>query len=118
MGHFTCSMMGKAESEDRPASGGEEADALSEQVQNLSIEDSQRQEPAQTPQPQQSEEASLVSQLHARLQLSERVHTAVVQDHTNEGFVLDVIIFDNSDQEPLSHPQSHKHEALIPQNSS
>ena len=68
--------------------------------------------PVQAVQP----EPSLIASLHARMQLSERVHTAVVQDHTVDGFLVDVVVYDSSEQEPLSYPQSHKHEALIPPN--
>lgn len=58
----------------------------------------------------------LIKDLHARSQLTERVHVAVVRRHREEGFILDAIIYDNSNQEPVLQPQSRKqHEHRIPQ---
>lgn len=58
----------------------------------------------------------LIKDLHVRSQLTERVHVAVVRWHKEEGFVLDAIVYDNSNEEPVLQPQSRKqHEQRIPQ---
>ena len=61
--------------------------------------------------------AKLIRDLHSRSQLTSRVHVAVVRSHKNEGFFLDAIIYDNSEQEPKLEPQSKQHEKRIPSTS-
>ena len=86
--------------------GGEDpTDELTESVGALSI--------GGTPPTEKEALLLLVRGLHGRFLLYQRVHTAVVRDHTEEGFLVDMIVYDTSEQPPLE-PQSTEHETLIP----
>ena len=100
----------EAKAEESTSEVKEESDALVEQVANLSIKgNSHRQKKGR-----HNSVKALIRRLHARNQLTERVHVAVVRNHTEEGFVVDVIVYDTSNEKPVLHPYSNQHDKRIP----